>query len=401
MPSLVRKASAFALKEITDCTTEDRQSERFAATRRRTGPGSSGNSRHSGVTDSGNSDGGMLVKDFTYHLPEDLIARYPSGERDLSRLMVLDRRKGSIDDRLFRDLGDYLEPGDLLVLNDTRVIPARLFGRKVTGGRVEIFLVRREESGAERWNCMIRNSRGLRAGHVLTLDSGMIAVVCDRTDRETWLVRFEGSEPFDAWLEREGKIPLPPYLQRAAEGLDRLRYQTVFSRIPGAVAAPTAGLHFTAGLLDALRSRGVEVAFLTLHTGPGTFQPVRVERVEEHRIHREHYAISPATAAAIAATRERGGRVVAVGTTSARTLEYAADGRGGVRPGTGEADIFIYPGYDFRVVDALVTNFHLPESTLIMLVSAFAGREFVLGAYREAVERGYRFYSYGDAMLII
>lgn len=343
----------------------------------------------------------MLVKNFSYNLPEELIARYPATERDMSRLMTLDRRTGATEDRLFRDIGDYLEPGDLLVLNDTRVIPARLFGHKATGGRVEIFLVRREESDVERWSCMIRSSKGMRRSCIITLTSGMTAVVCDRIDQETWLVEFRGTEPFDVWLEREGKIPLPPYLQRTADSLDRLRYQTVFSRTPGAVAAPTAGLHFTGSLLDSLVEKGVSVTFLTLHTGLGTFQPVRVERVEDHRIHSERYSISAETAAAIGNARKRGGRVVAVGTTTARTLEYAANDQRGVLPGAGEADIFIYPGYNFRVVDALVTNFHLPESTLIMLVSAFAGRELVLGAYRDAVERGYRFYSYGDAMLIL
>ncbi len=342
----------------------------------------------------------MLVKEFDYHLPEELIARYPAPERDGSRLMLLDRADGAISHGRFRDIAERLRPGDLLVLNDTRVIPARLYGRKATGGRVEIFLVRREETAGERWRCLLRSSKGMRPGQMVSLAGAMTARVVQRLEPEGWLMEFAGEEPFSSWLEREGEMPLPPYLQRTADDSDQQRYQTVFARSAGAVAAPTAGLHFTPQLLERLEERGVATTCLTLHTGPGTFQPVRVERVEEHRIHSEQYRISEQTCHAIRAARERGGRVIAVGTTSARTLEFAADGNGGVSPGAGEADIFIYPGYRFRVVDGLVTNFHLPESTLIMLVSAFAGRESVLRAYREAVRQGYRFYSYGDAMLI-
>lgn len=343
----------------------------------------------------------MKVKDFDYDLPPELIARHPADERDASRLMVLDRADASISDRQFRDLVDYLQPGDLLVLNDTKVLPARLFGHKATGGKVEIFLVRREESPVELWRCLIRSSKGVREGQIISMSAGMSATVVGRVLPDAWLIEFSGDEPFNDWLEREGDMPLPPYLQRTAEADDRERYQTVFADCPGAVAAPTAGLHFTPALLEGLRRKGVQIATLTLHTGLGTFQPVRVERVADHRIHTEYYHLPESTAAAIAATRERGGRVVAVGTTSARTLEYAAAENSLVRSGSGEADIFIYPGYSFKVVDALVTNFHLPESTLIMLVSAFAGKDFVFEAYRQAVQRGYRFYSYGDAMLII
>ncbi|ABK99413.1 tRNA preQ1(34) S-adenosylmethionine ribosyltransferase-isomerase QueA [Pelobacter propionicus] len=342
----------------------------------------------------------MLVKEFDYHLPEELIARYPAPERDGSRLMLLNRESGTIGHGLFRDIADHLRPGDLLVLNDTRVIPARLFGRKATGGRVEIFLVRRQETQAERWSCLMRSSKGMRPGQLITLAGAMTALVVERLEPEGWLLEFQGAEPFSVWLEREGEMPLPPYLQRPAESGDQLRYQTVFARSAGAVAAPTAGLHFTPELLERLAERGVATACLTLHTGPGTFQPLRVERVQDHRIHSERYHISAETCQAIAETKQRGGRVVAVGTTSARTLEYAADEKGGLCPGSGDADIFIYPGYRFRVVDALVTNFHLPESTLIMLVSAFAGKEYVFHAYHEAARLGYRFYSYGDAMFI-
>lgn len=343
----------------------------------------------------------MRVKDFDYHLPADLIARFPAAERDTSRLMLLNRRAGTVVDDQFSNIGASLQSGDLLVLNDTRVIPARIFGNKPTGGKVEIFLVRREATAEECWTCLMRSSKGVHEGQVITLAAGMSARVTGRDSAESWRIEFSGAEPFAAWLDREGQMPLPPYLQRPADDRDKERYQTVFARSAGAVAAPTAGLHFTRGLLAELNDKGVATVCVTLHTGLGTFQPVRVERVQDHRIHTEFYRISEATAEAIRATKERGGRIVAVGTTSARTLEYAADVSGHVQAGEGEADIFIYPGYRFKVVDALLTNFHLPESTLIMLVAAFAGKDFVFDAYREAVRRGYRFYSYGDAMLII
>jgi S-adenosylmethionine:tRNA ribosyltransferase-isomerase len=275
-----------------------------------------------------------------------------------------------------------------------------LFGRKPTGGMVEIFLLRRLTGGEERWECLLRSSKRFREGQNILLESGMTAVVLSRCVSENWLVEFAGNEPFDLWLEREGHIPLPPYLQRDDCSGDRERYQTVIAREPGAVAAPTAGLHFTHELLARLASNGIGTAFLTLHTGLGTFQPVRVEQVEEHQIHTERFVIPPDTAEAVSRTKAAGGRVIAVGTTSARTLEYSAQQFGHVVTGSGEADIYIYPGFSFKVVDALITNFHLPESTLLMLVSALAGREFVLEAYREAVSRGFRFYSYGDAMFI-
>lgn len=342
----------------------------------------------------------MLVKDFTYVLPPELIARRPLQERDGSRLMLLDRQSETVAEDSFRNLADYLRSGDLLVMNDTKVIPARLFGSKPSGGRVEIFLLRRFAGAQEQWECLLRASKKFRDGQKILLESGMTATVLSRSGAENWLVEFYGGEPFDTWLEREGHIPLPPYLQREDCVEDRIRYQTVVARNPGAVAAPTAGLHFTPELLALLASKGVETAFLTLHTGLGTFQPVRVERVEEHRIHNERYVLSPETAAAINRTKSAGGRVIAVGTTSARTIEYSAGTAGVVRAGEGEADIFIYPGYVFKVIDALITNFHLPESTLLMLVSALAGRNLVLEAYKEAVNRGFRFYSYGDAMFI-
>lgn len=342
----------------------------------------------------------MLVKDFTYHLPQDLIARHPAAQRDGSRLMLLDRTSGSIAEDTFCNLQDYLRRGDLLVMNDTRVIPARLFGRKPTGGRVEIFLLRRMSGDEERWECLLKSSKRFQEGQEIQLESGMTAVVLSRAVSDNWLLEFTGNEPFGFWLEREGHMPLPPYLQRDDCSGDRERYQTVVAREPGAVAAPTAGLHFTRELLARLAANGIETAFVTLHTGLGTFQPVRVEHVEEHRIHTERYVIPSATAESVNRTKQAGGRVIAVGTTSARTLEYSAQHTGHVVAGSGEADIYIYPGYRFKIVDALITNFHLPESTLLMLVSALAGRESVLEAYREAVARGFRFYSYGDAMFI-
>jgi S-adenosylmethionine:tRNA ribosyltransferase-isomerase len=342
----------------------------------------------------------MLVKDFDYHLPADLIARYPVPERDASRLLLLKRASKLIAEDSFRNISAHLVPGDLLVMNDTRVMPARLFGTKGSGGKVEIFLVRRFEGAAECWSCLLRASKKFRAGQVVQLAGGMHATVCGRSDDESWLVEFTGDEPFDRWLEREGHIPLPPYLQREDDTNDRERYQTVFSRNPGAVAAPTAGLHFTQELLEDLAVQGIRIAYLTLHTGLGTFQPVRVANVEDHRIHTERYSIPDTTAEEIRSAKARGSRVIAVGTTTTRTLEFAADSEGHVPAGSGEADIYIFPGYTFKVVDALITNFHLPESTLLMLVSAFAGHEYALSAYREAVSRGFRFYSYGDAMLI-
>lgn len=343
----------------------------------------------------------MYVKDFDYILPPDRIARFPVPERDSSRLMVLDRQNKTIKDDLFRNICQHLSPLDLLVLNDTQVIPARLSGHKPTGGKIEIFLVQRLEGNEERWACLIRGSKSIRNGMVISLAEGMTALVHSSHDTETWVVEFNGQEHFDEWLDRCGEMPLPPYFQRAANTTDRERYQTVFAQVPGAVAAPTAGLHFTQSLLDDLLRTGIQIARLTLHTGLGTFQPVRVERVQEHRIHVERYSIPQATADAVHAAKARGGRVIAVGTTTARTLEFSSDSEGNVRAGSGNADIFIYPGYSFKIVDALVTNFHLPESTLLMMVSALAGKDFVFNAYDHAIRNDYRFYSYGDAMFIV
>jgi S-adenosylmethionine:tRNA ribosyltransferase-isomerase len=342
----------------------------------------------------------MRFKDFNYILPPELIAQSPAYRREDSRLLVLDRREKAIIETVFSGIDELFRPGDLLVLNDTRVIPARLFGTKETGGQVEIFLVRRLPEPGVVWTCLVRSSKRPRPGTAVLLPGGMTARVVEPYDEETWKVSFSPVEDFGGWLDAEGHMPLPPYIRRSAEPEDRGRYQTVFATNPGAVAAPTAGLHFTPTLLERITAMGVEIAPVTLHVGLGTFLPVRVERVDEHRMHREEYSVPEKTAAAIAARKSGAGRVIALGTTTARTLEHAALPDGTVCPGRGEADIFIYPGYQFRVVDAMITNFHLPCSTLLLLVAAFTGRDFLMEAYNEAVKRRFRFYSYGDAMFI-
>jgi len=337
----------------------------------------------------------MDLKDFTFDLPEHLVAQEPLPERDSSRLMTLSRKDGSVAHLSFRDFPGLLKPGDLLVLNDTKVIPTRLLGAKPSGGHVELLLVERTSSSPEEWKCLARPGKGLKPGTVVLFD-GVEAVMTGQDEEGLFTCRFQA--PLD--LERIGHVPLPPYIRRKATDADSRRYQTVFAGVDGAVAAPTAGLHFTAKLLDEVKGRGVEVCTLTLHTGPGTFMPVRAERIEEHRMMKERYRIGEGVLASVVKAKEEGRRVVAVGTTSTRALEAAfASGLGAPVP-EGSTGLFIYPGYSFRVVDALLTNFHLPESTLLMLVSAFAGREHVLEAYRQAVERGYRFFSYGDAMFI-
>jgi S-adenosylmethionine:tRNA ribosyltransferase-isomerase len=335
----------------------------------------------------------MQRADFHYELPEELIAQLPLPERRASRLLVLDGGSGELADREFVDLVDWLEAGDLLVLNNTRVVPARLAGRKASGGRVELLLERRLD--ATRGRFQIRASRSPVAGSRIELDGGAAATVLGRDDD---LFELEFDCDLATLLQAQGAIPLPPYIRRPPEAADAERYQTVFAEVAGAVAAPTAGLHFDAGLLAMIAARGIETGRLTLHVGAGTFAPVRTERVEDHRLHAERIEITPALCAQIERTRQRGGRVVAVGTTCVRALEAAA--RDGLAPYSGETDIFIYPGDRFRVVDAIVTNFHLPESSLLMLVAAFAGHEATLRAYRHAVTGRYRFFSYGDAMLI-
>lgn len=342
----------------------------------------------------------MRTEDFDYILPPELIAQQPADKRDAARLMTLDRQSGAIAEIGFSEATGLFRDGDLLVLNDTRVIPARLMGAKESGGRVELFLVRKLMLPGEIWQCLIRSSKPPRPGTLIRLPGDMTATVQDRGDEETWSVSFTPEDGFEDWLDRTGRMPLPPYIKRQADDHDRERYQTVFAREKGAVAAPTAGLHFTGELLQAIAGRGVEIVTLTLHVGLGTFLPVRVDDLFRHRMHREYFRISEGTAKAVNMRKKEGGRVIAVGTTTTRALEQAAAGGGSIGAGDGEADIFIYPGYSFKIVDALFTNFHLPKSTLLMLVSAFAGKECLFKAYAEAVRRGFRFYSYGDAMFI-
>jgi S-adenosylmethionine:tRNA ribosyltransferase-isomerase len=339
----------------------------------------------------------VQLSDFSYDLPEELIAQRPLTERSASRLLTLDGATGVIGDARVRDLPALLAPGDLLVFNDTRVVPARLYGKKDSGGRIEVLLERVLDE--RRLLAQVRASKPPRPGARLELEGGVQAEVLGRQEG-FYELRLLGDVGVWETLEQHGHIPLPPYIQRGDEREDRERYQTVYASRPGAVAAPTAGLHFDQTLLEALDARGIERAYVTLHVGAGTFQPVRVEDIKEHRMHAELAEVPAATCEAVAACRARGGRVVAVGTTCVRSLEAAAAAGGTLRPFLGETDLFITPGFRFRVVDRMLTNFHLPESTLLMLVSAFAGHAHVMAAYRHAVAERYRFYSYGDAMLL-
>jgi len=336
----------------------------------------------------------MLRSDFHYDLPPNLIAQTPLAERRASRLLVLDGTTGAVEDRVFADLPALLRGGDLLVLNDTRVLPARVWGRKPTGGRVECLVER--VLGSRQALAHLRSSHTLKSGAEIEFAGGARARVVARAGE---LFEIELDRDVVQYLEAHGQTPLPPYIARPPDAADRERYQTVFARAPGAVAAPTAGLHFDLRAFDALAARGVERAFLTLHVGAGTFAPVRSERIEDHQLHAEWLEVSAEVCAAVERCRARGGRVVAVGTTSVRALETAARG-GTLVPFSGDSRLFIYPGFEFQVVDALVTNFHLPESSLLMLVAAFAGREHTLAAYRHAVAQRYRFFSYGDAMFV-
>jgi len=347
----------------------------------------------------------MRVSDFDYQLPKGRIAQYPALERDRSRLMVLHRKGQRIEHRIFSDIQEYLKPGDLLVLNDAKVLPARLYGWKEgSGGRVEALLLR--EKGIRDWEVLLRPTKGLRPGKRLHFANGaLIAEVRNRCKEGHFLLSFQANGDFWELLEEYGLMPLPPYIKRQGslnvEALDRERYQTVYAREGWAIAAPTAGLHFTEELLRRVEALGVKLHYLTLFVGPGTFRPVRAEEVEEHRMETERYYISETTAKAINLAKGEGRRVIAVGTTTTRALEDSALNGGKVKAGPGEADLFIYPGFRFQVVDALITNFHLPRSSLLILVSAFANLGFIKEAYQEAVSEGYRFYSYGDAMLIL
>ena len=342
----------------------------------------------------------MDISDFDFELPEEQIAQAPAQERDASRLLHLDRDSGALRHASFRDLPDFLRPGDLLVVNRSRVFPARLLGHRANRGDAEVLLLRPTPRGT--WEALLKPGRRLRVDDVIQCAENLRVVVTsgpvgEDGRREVRLERPEGD--LDAVLARVGQTPLPPYIQRPPDAEDRDRYQTVYAREPGSVAAPTAGLHFTEPLLDRLRAADVEVTEVVLHVGPGTFRPVKVMDVADHRVAPEPFEVPAATVEAVARTRARGGRVIAVGTTTVRTLETAA-ASGTLQAGAGETDLVVVPGHRFRMVDALITNFHLPRSSLLLLVSAFAGRERVLAAYREAVTEGYRFYSYGDAMLI-
>ncbi len=341
----------------------------------------------------------MKKSDYFYNLPPELIAQEPAEPRDHSRLLVMGRETGVLADRHFYDLPDFLNPGDCLILNDSRVLPARLYGRKKdTGASVELLLL--HPRGKDRWEVLAGPGRRAKPGNILVFGDGLLeAEVVDVVEEGNRLVEFRYDGNFYQLLERIGEMPLPHYITRHLE--DNERYQTVYSREPGSAAAPTAGLHFTPELLDRVREKGVEVGFVTLHVGLGTFRPVKEEIITDHKMHSEHYELSPETAAMINRTKARGGRVIAVGTTSCRTLESVGMADGRIEPAEGWTDIFIYPGYRFQVLDGLLTNFHLPESTLIMLVSAFAGYEHTMTAYAHAVEERYRFFSFGDAMFVV
>ena len=346
---------------------------------------------------------------FDYKLPEELIAQYPADVRDASRLLVVDRETGKTEDRLFSDLPDCLKSGDLLVFNDSRVIKARIFGKKEeTGAKIEILLSKRLDEGMEVWEALARPAKRLHAGDIVVFGTELSAEVVRKTDEGFVILHFHFSGDFDNILEQLGHVPLPPYISRDDEEKDAVRYQTVYAKDAGSVAAPTAGLHFTDEILDRLRAKGIETAFVTLHVGLGTFRPVQTETIEAHKMHAEQYYIGEEARRKINRAKSEGRRIICVGTTSVRTLESAStwDHEGGryipEHMSEGETDIFIYPGgRKFFMTDGLITNFHLPKSTLLMLVSAFYDRERVLEIYKEAAEKKYRFYSYGDAMLIL
>lgn len=353
------------------------------------------------------------LTDYDYALPEELIAQEPSRKRDQSRLLLLDRATGAVTHGRFSDLPAFLRPGDVLVVNNTAVIPARLFGRKETGGRVEILIINYGASPQEKnaadgleYECLVRASKAPKPGTRLDFGPDLKAEVTQVLER-TSIILFFSRKPFEDVLDQNGAVPLPPYIQRDPQNdpnypayNDKTHYQTVYARHKGAVAAPTAGLHFSEDLLNILREQGVLIADITLHVGYGTFMPIRVNDIRDHRMHSEHFIIPKEAAETITAAKQEGRRLIAVGTTSVRTLEFTADKQGHVHPCAGACDLFIYPGYKFKCIDAMITNFHLPKSTLIMLVSAFAGRDHILAAYDRAVAEKYRFFSYGDAMLI-
>ena len=340
----------------------------------------------------------MTTKDFYYDLPPELIAQHPLKDRAGSRLLVLDKETGKIEHKNFRNIIEYLNPGDCLVMNNTRVIPARLYGVKEdTGGKIEFLLLKRIDLNT--WNVILKPGKRARTGARFVFGDGLLkAEVIEVIPDGNRIVRFEYDGVWEELLDKLGEMPLPPYIKEKLE--DKERYQTVYSKIEGSAAAPTAGLHFTNELLEDIKDKGVKTAYLTLHVGLGTFRPVSVENVEEHVMHTEHYEVSQEAADIINETRKSGGRIIAVGTTSVRTLETVAEDNGTMKAEIGDTSIFIYPGYKFKVTDSIITNFHLPESTLLMLVSAFAGKENIFEAYEQAVKEKYRFFSFGDAMLL-
>lgn len=340
----------------------------------------------------------MNVSDFDYELPEELIAQDPIEDRSSSRLLMLDKKTGAIEHHIFRDIIDALNPGDCLVINNTRVIPARLLGVKEdTGAAIEVLLLKRRDNDI--WETLVKPGKKMKPGAVVSFGDGILkGTVVDVVDEGNRLIQFSYEGIFEEILDQLGQMPLPPYITHRLE--DKSRYQTVYAKYDGSAAAPTAGLHFTKELLAAIREKGVNIAEVTLHVGLGTFRPVKADVVEEHHMHSEYYSVNPETADLINTTRKNGGRIIAVGTTSCRTLESASTPDGVLHAGDGWTEIFIYPGYQFHVVDALITNFHLPKSTLMMLVSALAGRDHIMNAYAEAVKDRYRFFSFGDAMFI-
>ncbi len=340
----------------------------------------------------------LKKSDFYFDLPQELIAQDPLEDRSASRLLVLNRETGAVEHHTFKEITDYLRPGDCLVLNNTKVIPARLLGVKEdTGAAIEVLLLKRRENDI--WETLVKPGKKARPGAKIGFGDGCLrAEVLDVVEEGNRLIRFDYEGIFEEVLDRLGEMPLPPYITHKLQ--DKSRYQTVYAKYEGSAAAPTAGLHFTEELLSQIGEMGVNIAYVTLHVGLGTFRPVKADNLSEHHMHSEHYQVTQETADLINRTKESGGRVICVGTTSCRTVESAADENGRVQPGCGDTEIFIYPGYRFKVLDCLITNFHLPESTLVMLVSALAGREQVLAAYQEAVEERYRFFSFGDAMLI-
>ena len=341
----------------------------------------------------------LKKSDFYFDLPQELIAQDPLEDRSASRLLVLDRKTGAVEHHTFREITNYVRSGDCLVLNNTKVIPARLMGVKEdTGAAIEVLLLKRRDNDV--WETLVKPGKKERPGAKIVFGDGCLrAEVLDVEEEGNRLIRFDYEGIFEEVLDRLGEMPLPPYITHKLQ--DKNRYQTVYAKYEGSAAAPTAGLHFTEELLAQIEEMGVNIAYVTLHVGLGTFRPVKADNILEHHMHSEHYEVTPETAELINRTKESGGRVICVGTTSCRTVESAADENGRVQPGCGDTEIFIYPGYRFKVLDCLITNFHLPESTLVMLVSALAGRENVLAAYREAVEERYRFFSFGDAMLVI